>query len=66
MAKILGGHIKKVLGPIHTCDLLGVNYCMNYLQNNGLYCTKWAHSHLLFGQLLHGMKSSIMGCVNGP
>ena len=36
------------LGSIHTCDLLGVNYL---LLNNGLYCTKWAHSHLLFGQL---------------
>ena len=42
---------------------LGLNYCVNYLLNNGLYCSKWAHSHLLFGQLLCGLKSSIMGCV---
>ena len=36
---------------------------MNYSLNNGLYFTKWTHSHLPFGQLLHGLKSSIMGCV---
>ena len=47
------------LGSIHTCHLLGVNYSLR----NGLYCTKQAHSHLLFGQLLHGLKSSIMGYV---
>ena len=47
------------LWSIHTCDLLGVNY----LLHNRLYCTKWALSHLLFGQLLHGVKSSIMGYV---
>ena len=43
----------------YTCDLLGVNYSVN----NGLYCTKWTHLHLLFGQLLPGLKSLIMGCV---
>ena len=32
------------LGSIHTCDLSGVNYSLN----NGLYCTHWAHSHLIF------------------
>ena len=26
-------------------------------------CTKWVHSHLWFGQLLHGLKSSVMGYV---
>ena len=36
---------------------------MNYLLNNGLCCTKLVHSHLLFGQLLCGLKSSIMCCV---
>ena len=36
---------------------------MNYLLNNGLYCTKRVHSHLPFGQLLHGLKSLTMGCV---
>ena len=36
---------------------------MNYTLNNGLYCTKGAYSHLLFGQLLLGLKSSIMGCA---
>ena len=51
------------LRSIHTCYLLGVNYGVNHLLNNGLYCTKWVHSNLLFGQLLHGLKSSIMGCV---
>ena len=51
------------LGCIHTWDLLGVNYCVNYLLNNGFYYTKWAHSHFLFGQLLRGLKSSIIGCV---
>ena len=49
------------LGSIHTCDLLGVVCCINYSLNNGLYCTKRAHSHLLFGQLLHGLKSSHNG-----
>ena len=34
-----------------------------YSLNNGLYCTEWARSHLLFWQPLHGLKSSIMGCV---
>ena len=46
-------------GSIHTCDLLGVNY----LLNKGLYCMKCAHSHLLFGQLLHGLKRFMIGCV---
>ena len=32
--------------------------------NNGLYCTKWVYSHLLFGQLLRGLKSLLMGCVS--
>ena len=41
------------LGFIHTCDLLDLNYSLN----NGLYCTKWAHSHWLFGQLISGLKS---------
>ena len=31
----------------HVWDLLDVNYSLN----NGLYCTKWMYSHLLFGQL---------------
>ena len=26
-------------------------------------CTKQAHSHSLLGQILHGMESSVMGCV---
>ena len=36
---------------IHTWDLLRVNNSLN----NGLYCTKRTHSHLLFGQLLPGL-----------
>ena len=32
-------------------------YCVNYSLNKGLCCTKWLHSHLLFGQLLLGIKS---------
>ena len=36
-----------MLGSIHACNLLGVNYSLN----NGLYSTKWGHSHLLFGQI---------------
>ena len=27
------------LGFIHTCDLLGVNYCVNLSLRNGLYCS---------------------------
>ena len=46
-------------GSIHTCDLLHANY----LLNNGFYCTMQPHSHLPFGELLHGLKSSRMGCV---
>ena len=44
------------LGSIHTCDLIRVN-C---LLNNGLYCM---HAHSLFDELLHGLKSLIMGCI---
>ena len=51
------------LPSMHSCNLLGVNYCVNYSLNDGLYCTKWTHSHLLFGQLWHGLKSSMMGCA---
>ena len=47
---------------MHSC-LLSMNYCVKYSPNNGLYFTKWTHSHLQFGQLLHGLKSSIIGCV---
>ena len=57
----LHGHTFKQFGSIHTRDLLGVNYCMDYLLNNGLYCTKRVHSHLFFGLLVPGVKSSIMG-----
>ena len=28
------------LGSIHTCDFLGVDYCVDYSLNYGLYCTK--------------------------
>ena len=31
--------------------------------NKRLYCTEWAQLHLLFCQPLHGLNSSIMGCV---
>ena len=31
--------------------------------NNGLYCTKSVHSHLIFCQHLSGLKSSIMGYI---
>ena len=54
---------KESLGSIHTCDLLGVNSCVNYSLNNGIYCTKQVYSHLQFGKLFHGLESSIMGCV---
>ena len=30
-------------------NLLGVNYCVDYLLNNGLHCAKLVHSQLLFG-----------------
>ena len=33
------------------------------LAKNRLYCTKRVYSHLLFGRLLQGLKSSIMGYV---
>ena len=33
------------LGSIHTCDLLKLSYCVNYLLNNRLYCNKWVNSH---------------------
>ena len=44
--------VSSALGSIHTCDLLDVNDSLD----GGLYCTKWVHSHLLFGQLLPGLK----------
>ena len=49
------------LGSIHTCDLLGVNYCVNYLLFNRLYCIKCGYSHLTFDQ--HELKMSKLGCV---
>ena len=45
-------------------QFLSIHSCINYSPNKGLYCTKQAYSHLLFCELLHGMKSSIMGCVS--
>ena len=40
---------------------LGVNYCMNFSLNTGLYCTKRVPSHLIIkGQLLCGLKKSII------
>ena len=30
-----------ILRSIHTCDLLGMNYCVNYSLNDGLYCTSF-------------------------
>ena len=50
----------KFLGSIHTYDLLGVNYCMDYSLNNGLHCTKQAH---LLSELLPELKRSMMGAV---
>ena len=50
-------------GSLQTWDLFGVNYCVDYSLNNGLCYTKWAHSHLLFVKLLHGLNISIMGFV---
>ena len=52
-----------LLGSIHTCNLLRMNYFANYSRNNGLYCTKWAHIHSVFCQLLMDWENSIMGCV---
>ena len=46
-----------------TLVIISMNYCMNSSLNNGLYCTKQAYPCLLFGQLLCGLKSSIMACV---
>ena len=47
--------------PVFRFILRGL-FC-ELITNNGLYCTKWVHSHLLFGQLLRGLKSLIMGYV---
>ena len=52
-----------LLGSIYTWDLLCVKYRVNLSLSNGLYCTKWVHSHSLFAQLLCRLKSSIMGCI---
>ena len=51
-----------LLRSFNIYDSLGVNYCVNYSQNNGSYCTKWAHSHLPFGQFFHRLKNSRTGC----
>ena len=53
------GEIILAEGSIHIRDLLDVNCCVNFSLDNGLYCTKSAHSHLL----LHRLKNSIIGCV---
>ena len=54
---------KQILGSIHIWDLLCVKYRVNLSLSNRLYCTKWVHSHFLFGQLLCRLKNSIIGCV---
>ena len=54
---------KSVLRPHRYKLLLGVNYYVNFSINNRLYCTKWAHSHVLFDQLLRGLRCSIMGYI---
>ena len=42
-----------ILTRVHShLRFLGVNYYVNYLLNDGLYCTKRVHLHLLFGQFL--------------
>ena len=51
------------LGSIHICDLLSVNYWLNYLLNSGLYCIKFTHLHLLFRRILYGLKCLILGYV---
>ena len=38
-------------------------WTLTFRLRNGWHCTIWVHSHLRFGQLLHGLKSSIMGYV---
>ena len=43
------------LGSIYTCDLLGVNCCVNYSLNNGLYCTKWAHLFVWTEKINNGL-----------
>ena len=40
------------LGSIHTCNLLNVNYCVNYFLNNRLYCNKWVNSHCTANEIL--------------
>ena len=54
---------ERVLISIRNRILLSIHYCVNYLLHIELYRTKQAHSHLPFGQLLHGLKSSIKGFV---
>ena len=53
---IISACLINTLGSIHIWDLLVVNYCVNDSLNNGLYCTKWAHSHFQIGQLFCGVK----------
>ena len=36
----------------NTRDFLGVNYCVSYLHNYWLHCTKWVHSYLQLCKLL--------------
>ena len=62
--KNINQQINKVLVTVHShLGFVRVKHCVNYLLNNGLYCSKCVHSQLLFCLLLRGLKSSIMGCV---
>ena len=49
-------------GPF-TPEFLRLELLRQLFLNNGLDCSKWVHSHMLFGRLLCRLKSSIMGCV---
>ena len=44
------------VGSVHACDLLGVNYCVNYSLNNGSYCKKggtFTHSNFACTEKFH-------------
>ena len=40
-----------------------IAWTLTFRLSNGWNCTIWVHSHLRFGQLLHGLKNSIMVCI---
>ena len=59
--KGISGPTNRTYGPFTPTIFSTIAWTLTFRLSNGWHCTVWVHSHLRFGQLLHGVKSSIMG-----